>query len=58
MADRKHAFQEFINELRVKEKEDARERKLKQRDAFIDLLKEQGKELHYLSKYYLVMKKL
>jgi hypothetical protein len=58
MAERKNAFNDYIKELRNKEKVDSKERKVRQREAFNRMLEEMyhAKKLDILSKYYLVAK--
>ena len=58
MAEKKNAFNDYIKDLRNKEKVDSRERKLKQREAFQRMLEElyNAKKLDTLSKYYIVCK--
>ena len=63
MAERKQAFQDYVKQLRNAEKEELHERKQQARQNFIELLREQngkegGQRLGYLSKYYLVSKRL
>jgi pre-mRNA-processing factor 40 len=60
MAERKNAFNDYIKELRNKEKIDMKERKVRQREAFNMMLEEMyhAKKLDILSKYYIVSKSI
>lgn len=58
MADRKQAFVEYQNELRVREREELREHREETRQNFIKLLEENRFQLSFLSKYFQIQKKV
>jgi len=57
ISERKQAFNDFINEMKTRERNDAKQRRQQQREGFQDLLKEQ-KQLHSLSKQYQMFRTL
>jgi len=52
MAERKQAFIEYQNELRVREREEHREHKEETRSNFLKMLEENRFHLTYLTKYF------
>lgn len=58
MADRKSAFTEYQNELRVREREEYRENKENTKSLFLQLLDENRFQLTYLTKFYQFAKRV
>ena len=58
MQQRKQAFIEYQNELRVREREESREYRQEARKNFLQMLEENRYQLDYLSKYFQFQKKV
>lgn len=58
MQQRKQAFIEYQNELRVREREENREYRQEARKNFLQMLEENRYQLDYLSKYFQFQKKV
>lgn len=52
LAERKTAFAAYVEELKSKERNDARARRAQQREAFLQLLEERKGKMNGQSKYY------
>lgn len=57
ISERKQAFNDFVNEIKTRERNESRSRRQMQREAFVEMLKEH-KALNSLSKYYQVARVL
>eukprot|EP00347_Sterkiella_histriomuscorum_P007645 403348123 len=55
ISERKQAFNDYINEIKTKERNDARNRRQQQKEGFLELLGE-TKNLNSLSKFYIAAK--